>query len=405
MRFFRDRTVRILSIDGGGIRGLIPALILREIRDRLGTKGRFKSFAEHFDLIAGTSAGALVALGLVVPAVRRSSRADPPGRTNSPRVAGQEVLGNPAGGGLSNGPSLDADRPAEIDASTSAALGTNVRSADSAFVEPIEYDDKPAWDINDIVDLYVKRGAEIFPRRRFRSLRTVVQAFADKYESAGLETVLRDIFSDATINDALTNILVTSYDTERMEPFFFKKRPRRRGGEGDLNFYMRDAARASSAAPTFFEPALISPVPADGTRFCLIDGGVFANNPAMCAYVEARKIFPHAKRYVLISLSTGRTMSSFPYEEVRSWGFFEWIRPSNGTPLAMIMGTGQSEGVNHQLEKLPEVEFLRIDGELLPGHDAIDDASDENIRNLTMIGERMIRASSNKLDRICEEIG
>jgi patatin-like phospholipase/acyl hydrolase len=40
---------KILSIDGGGIRGLIPALVLAEIEEKTG-----KSTAANFDLIAGT---------------------------------------------------------------------------------------------------------------------------------------------------------------------------------------------------------------------------------------------------------------------------------------------------------------------------------------------------------------
>ena len=51
--------VRILSIDGGGIRGIIPARILQEIEETTG-----KAVAELFDLIAGTSTGGILALGL-----------------------------------------------------------------------------------------------------------------------------------------------------------------------------------------------------------------------------------------------------------------------------------------------------------------------------------------------------
>lgn len=371
---FGGRTVRILSIDGGGIRGLIPALVLREIRNRLRARKRNRPFAELFDLVAGTSAGSMVALGLVLPAAR-------------------------------NGSQDSGDPPSILEQRSAPVLPHDQDIPPLDELEPLVYEDRPALDIDEIIDMYVRRGAEIFPRHRFNSIRTVVQAFSDKYESSGLETVLQEVFGEATIRDALTNVLITSYDTERMEPFFFKKRPRRRGWEGDLNFYMRDAARASSAAPTYFEPAFISPRPPDGKRYCLIDGGVFANNPAMCAYVEARKIFPRAKRYVLVSLSTGRTMSSFPYEDVRSWGFLDWIRPGKGTPLAMIMGSGQSECANHQLEKLPGVDFFRLEGELLPGRDEIDDASDENIRSLTLIAERMIHANTDTIDRICNEIG
>ena len=58
---------RILSVSGGGIFGLIPALVLQEIEARTG-----KACADIFDLIAGTSTGGIIACGLVarVPASR-----------------------------------------------------------------------------------------------------------------------------------------------------------------------------------------------------------------------------------------------------------------------------------------------------------------------------------------------
>ena len=53
---------RILSIDGGGIRGLIPALVLAEFERQTG-----RPIADCFDLIAGTSTGGILALGLTLP--------------------------------------------------------------------------------------------------------------------------------------------------------------------------------------------------------------------------------------------------------------------------------------------------------------------------------------------------
>src|SRR5690606_26698815 len=64
---FGHRTVRILSIDGGGIRGIIPALILSRIQKRLDDAEVRKPYPELFDLIAGTSTGGIIALGLAVP--------------------------------------------------------------------------------------------------------------------------------------------------------------------------------------------------------------------------------------------------------------------------------------------------------------------------------------------------
>lgn len=57
----KDRPFRILSIDGGGICGILPASILAELERRyLGGE----SIASHFDMIAGTSTGGIIALAL-----------------------------------------------------------------------------------------------------------------------------------------------------------------------------------------------------------------------------------------------------------------------------------------------------------------------------------------------------
>ncbi|MDY7006536.1 MAG: CBASS cGAMP-activated phospholipase [Cyanobacteriota bacterium] len=54
-------TFRILCLDGGGIRGVMPARILEKIEEQLG--GRLK---DHFDLIAGTSTGSILAVGIAL---------------------------------------------------------------------------------------------------------------------------------------------------------------------------------------------------------------------------------------------------------------------------------------------------------------------------------------------------
>ena len=56
-----SHSFRILSIDGGGIRGIYSALILKEIEDKFKIK-----IHEHFDLIAGTSTGSILASALAI---------------------------------------------------------------------------------------------------------------------------------------------------------------------------------------------------------------------------------------------------------------------------------------------------------------------------------------------------
>jgi patatin-like phospholipase/acyl hydrolase len=61
--------MRVLAIDGGGIRGLIPALVLAELERRAGRR----TF-ELFDLIAGTSTGSILACALCAPDPMPASR-------------------------------------------------------------------------------------------------------------------------------------------------------------------------------------------------------------------------------------------------------------------------------------------------------------------------------------------
>jgi patatin-like phospholipase/acyl hydrolase len=58
-----DKEFRILSIDGGGIKGIFPAALLAELEERYLDGG---SIADHFDLITGTSTGGIIALGLSI---------------------------------------------------------------------------------------------------------------------------------------------------------------------------------------------------------------------------------------------------------------------------------------------------------------------------------------------------
>ena len=72
-----SRPIRVLSIDGGGMRGIIPGRLLQELEKRSG-----KPAAELFDLVVGTSTGALLSLGIGVPG--------PDGR---PAYSAEELVG------------------------------------------------------------------------------------------------------------------------------------------------------------------------------------------------------------------------------------------------------------------------------------------------------------------------
>ncbi len=92
-----------------------------------------------------------------------------------------------------------------------------------------------------------------------------------------------------------------------------------RGGMG-RDFLLRDVVRATSASPTYFEPANISAL--DRKVYPLVDGGVFANNPTMCACVEAFGMDSKLKIADLkaLSLGTGAADKPYHYSEAKNWG-------------------------------------------------------------------------------------
>ncbi|KAL4582369.1 hypothetical protein LXL04_006916 [Taraxacum kok-saghyz] len=60
--------VTVLSVDGGGVRGIIPATLLSFLESKLqDIDGREARIADYFDVIAGTSTGGLMTTMLAVP--------------------------------------------------------------------------------------------------------------------------------------------------------------------------------------------------------------------------------------------------------------------------------------------------------------------------------------------------
>jgi patatin-like phospholipase/acyl hydrolase len=318
---------KVLSIDGGGIRGIIPAMVLAEIEARTG-----KSSAEMFDLVAGTSTGGILALGVTKP--------------------GQ--------------------------------------------------DGKPEYSAKRLIELYESEGGKIFTFQVWHRLHSLGGLAEEKYPSEGIEEVAKEYFGDVHLAQALTEVLVTAYEIERRGPWFFKRRHALDPAQG-FDPFMRDVVRATSAAPTYFEPIQLK-VGSLGNR-AFIDGGVHSNNPAMCAYVEARKIHPEEDDFLVVSLGTGEPTREMPYEEVRGWGLVLWAQP-----ILNVVFDGVSDTVNYQLQELLSTEkgdarrYYRFQTVLDIGKDDLDDSSRTNIAALKTKAQEIIDENDATLDHLCAQL-
>jgi patatin-like phospholipase/acyl hydrolase len=160
---------------------------------------------------------------------------------------------------------------------------------------------------------------------------------------------------------------------------------------------MRVAARGTSAAPTYFEPERLV---TDGVEFALCDGGVFANNPAMCAYAEARRDHPD-EPVRLVSLGTGQLTRKIHWQDAKDWGLVKWVRP-----LIDVVFDGVSDTTDYELRQLlPDADYTRFQVELIGASDSLDNASETNLEGLQNLASTMIKKRAADLERLAAELG
>lgn len=339
---------RILAIDGGGMRAIIPGLLLAEIEKR--TR---KPIFELFDLIAGTSTGGILALGLTKPRLT----------------------------------------PLVPDSSPTAQ-----------------------YTAEDLVQIYTEYGAEIFYEPFFEKLLGPIEDILaqPKYSSEGREEILTEFFGNVPLRNNLKEVFVTSYDIEQRIPIFFTNKLEKQDTESRtfrklcFGFTVKDAAMATTASPTYFAPYRVPTCHNPNGFYTLVDGGVIANNPAYLALAEA-KLSRKSQQLLapddilMVSLGTGSLTTIYPYDDVQKWGLLQWSRP-----LLNMISDGGSEVVAGELERLFESEGCKDNNvyfrfqTFLPGEqEVIDNATPENIRQLKVLARRLIIEKSKEIDKLC----
>jgi patatin-like phospholipase/acyl hydrolase len=333
----------ILSIDGGGVRGLLSACILRQIEHTLRDENKLAKhgIARNFDLVVGTSSGALLGLGL---------------------AAGH---------------------------SAQAMVGVYQNQAKDIFFA--------SWFGKTFNPFWGNKGAT--------------------YKPDGVEGVLQGVLADRTLGELGSTaqngqrpkggapfLMCTAYDTQQATPRFFKSwKP------SHQNLPAWQVARASSAAPTYFPPMTMTintTDPSDPPPLAtLIDGGLFANNPAMSAWAEAQKLWPHDD-ILLLSIGSGERQEKYSANDKPFWNKLSLIKPTFDA-----MFDGQSDAVDYQLHKLyekgktsnlvdapgPYHKYLRLQTDLQYADDALDNATTSNLKALELDAQRLVTSKARDI--------
>lgn len=200
------------------------------------------------------------------------------------------------------------------------------------------------------LDLFVRQVPLIFTQASM-PLKERVLAFKGwakpAYSGETLRAALVEAFGDATLGDVPKPLAINALDVVTGTTRTFRSR-HHPGSAADLGLSLVDAVLASTAAPGFFPSATVG-----GSSF--VDGGMWANNPALGALLDARALGDPDP--TLVSLGTGRLFWGRSVGFGTARGFLGW-----GAPLVVLMMSAQSQGIDGAVRRLvPPERYLRVD--------------------------------------------
>lgn len=309
----------ILSISGGGIKGIIPLVILAEIEKRLGG-----NVINHCDLIAGTSTGGII----------------------------------------------------------------------SCLLNAVQDNGQPKYSALTALNMYKEFGKSVFHRSKLRKILTLDGLIWNKYSDKNLENLLKKYFGEDRLDGAFTDMIIPTYQISgKPYPHFFKTKHAKIPTKSTENPCLWEVARCTSAANSYFKPYKL------GEQMTLLDGGIFANNPAMCAYAEAKRVWTD-EDIVVISIGTGENLIGHDYEKIKHWGLLSWA-----IPFFEQTSISADATVDYMLKTFSEDKsadkYFCLQTEIDKACMKMDDVCDANLEFLQMHARDFISENSGMIDEIC----
>jgi uncharacterized protein len=258
---------RVLSLDGGGMRGIYTAAFLDRLIDQQARRQGSAplDLGQGFDLIVGTSTGAIVACA--------------------------------------------------------AAVGVPMR---------------------DVVALYRRHGADIFPQRIAGRMSVVARAFAGRRfvrsGDAALRAALVEVLGPTTMLDVYRDrgisLSIPTVDMSSHKAWVFKKTPK--SGPRDEGYSLVDVCMASSAAPIYRSLSVVDDPNSPGARRVFADGGLWANNPIMVGLTDALTIAAPEQEIEIYSLGTcPRPEGEHIVGDAAHRSMMEWRLGADVAPLSI----------------------------------------------------------------------
>ncbi|KAH6781340.1 phospholipase A 2A [Perilla frutescens var. frutescens] len=347
----QERCVTVLSIDGGGIKGILPAVILEYLESQLQKlDGKDARIADYFDVIAGTSTGGLVTAMLTAPdennrPLYAAKDIKPFYLENCPKIFPQTLWSFPSGRFLKSlrGPLYNGKHLHDV-------LGKQLK--EKKLSEAITNVIIPAFDI--------------------KLLQPVIFSTYEARELASLDAK----FSDICISTSAAPTFLPGHKFTIVND---------KGEERKFNLI--DGGVAAN------NPALIAI--AEVMKQMSKDGN----------YVDLFQTGP--PRLLTLSLGTGAASindTRYNVKTASKWGIFDWLSYEGTTPLVEIFTQAGADMVDFHISQIfqaraSEDDYLRIQTDTLNGiQNSVDVATKENLDQLVTIGEELLRSTVSRID-------
>ncbi|XVF06375.1 hypothetical protein REPUB_Repub06bG0042800 [Reevesia pubescens] len=390
------KVITVLSIDGGGVRGLIPATILDFLESELKRRdGENARIADYFDFIAGTSTGGLVTAMLT--SIDASSQSNLPCTT-------QQII------------KFYHDKSPKIFPHKSEKLKHSELL--NKTLEPALNDLVQKMEVNQ--ELYgVQRSFISVPgwvQWMIEKLKGLLQTVLfPKYDGDELKKAIKEKVGDVRLSHTLTNVIIPSFDIKLLQPTVFSTLKARRDDLEDASLV--DVCLSTSAAP-YFLPLHTFEINAlnRSRKFNMVDGGVAANNPTLIALSEvAKEMCADGKvqslkdidgnQLLVLSLGTGSSKRNNQLDVLYdNWGPLEWVIGDNGIPIIDVLQTASDDMVDVYLSAFFQgtsfhKNYLRIQTDSLKASEiTMDNSNEENLKNLERIGTDLLGKPVSTVD-------
>ncbi|KAA0034728.1 hypothetical protein IC582_022716 [Cucumis melo] len=236
----------------------------------------------------------------------------------------------------------------------------------------------------------------------FRRLRKPRGSSSAATATAGLEKAMKEAFVEngrtLTLKDTLKPVLIPCYDLSSTAPFLFSRADALE--TESFNFRLWEVCRATSAEPGVFEPVPMQSI--DRQTQCLaVDGGLAMSNPTAAAITHVlhnKQEFPFVRGVedlLVLSLGTGQLFEgNYDYNEVKGWKAKEWVRP-----IARISGEGGADMVDQAVAmafgQCKSSNYVRIQANgsssVRCGPNVETDPSSSNVNMLVGLAEEMLK--------------